>query len=66
MAKKKKMSAKQKQEKLYAAEERKRRAKARQKISNLRKNVLMVIVCIVLVAALSLPTLALTVCRAMS
>ena len=65
MAKKKKMTAKQKREKRAAAEERERRAKARAEVASMRKKIFTVIVCIILVAGLSIPTLALTVCQTM-
>ena len=65
MAKKKKMTTKQKREKVAAAQEREKRAKAKKEVANMRKKVFTIIVCIILVAGLSIPTLALTVCQTM-
>ena len=66
MAKKKKISTKQKREKYEKALEREKRAKKKQSKNDLRKRIFTIIVCVVLVAGLSIPTLALTVCKATS
>lgn len=56
-----KMTAKQKAAKIQAAEERERRAKAAQERKERNKKIFTVVVCVVLVLALSIPTMAIAV-----
>ena len=60
-AKQQKMTAKQKEARIRAAQEREARAKAKKERSERIKRVVTVVVCIILVLALFIPTMALTV-----
>lgn len=55
---KNKMTAKQKAEKIQAAQERERRAQAAQERKDRTKKIFTVVVCIILVLALCIPTMA--------
>ncbi|MDO4182908.1 MAG: CASC3 protein CASC3 [Coriobacteriia bacterium] len=57
---KQKVSAKQREAKIQAAKEREERAAAKKQRAEMMKKVGIVIVCVVLVLALGLPTMALT------
>lgn len=61
MAKKQKVSAKQRAAKIAAAEERQARAEAKKAASDRTKKILTIIVCVILCLALFIPTMALTV-----
>ena len=58
---KQKMSAKQREAKIQAAKEREERVAAKKKAAENTKKVLTVVVCVILVLALGLPTMALAV-----
>ena len=58
--KQKKMSAKQRETRLAAAEERERRAREKKERSERLKRIGIIVVCIILVLALGVPTVALS------
>lgn len=60
-AKQQKISAKQRAERLRAAEEREQRAKAQKERSARLKKIFTVVVCVILVLALFIPTMAIAV-----
>ncbi len=58
---KQKLSAKQREERIRAAQEREERAKAQRERSERTKKVFTVVVCVILVLALGIPTMAIAV-----
>ena len=58
---KQKVSAKQREARIQAAKEREARAAAKQKAAEGRKRLFTIVVCVILVLALGIPTIALSV-----
>ena len=58
---KQKMTAKQREAKVQAAQERERRAEEKKKAAERTKKIFAVVVCVILVLALGVPTVALSV-----
>lgn len=56
-----KLTAKQKSERIKAAQEREQREKARREAAERTKKIFTIVVCVILVLALGLPTIALSV-----
>lgn len=56
-----KLTAKQKSERIKAAQEREQREKARREAKERTKKIFTIVVCVILVLALGLPTIALSV-----
>ena len=56
-----KLTAKQKSERIKAAQERERKEKARRERAECTKKIFTIVVCIILVLALGIPTIALSV-----
>ena len=61
MSKTKKMSAKQRQAKIQAAQEREQRAQEKKEKEARKKQIFTIVVCVILVLALGIPTVALSV-----
>lgn len=59
-----KLTAKQKSERIKAAQERERKEKARREAAQSTKKIFTVVVCVILVLALGIPTIALSVLSA--
>lgn len=58
---KQKVSAKQREARIQAAKEREARAEAKKKAADRRKRIFTIVVCVILVLALGIPTIALSV-----
>lgn len=61
MATNQKLTAKQRSERIKAAQEREERARAKQERAERTKKIFTVVVCVILVLALGIPTMALAV-----